>query len=425
MITSLLIAMLAVPTAPLGDQSTWTDLGGGHPGALGVPQLVATGDAAPGAPISIELTGAKPLAPAYLVVGLTEVQQPLLGGILIPSPTFILPPKRVGANGDLTWQTTWPQTAPAALDLYYQYWVLDPSGSQGAVASNGVKSSPSPAPEPGTLPAAWINGTDCSTEADTQVHKYNDDFYIIRQSVCTNFEAPFLYLLFGEDRALLLDSGANGQVGLTAVINGLVATWAADHGKVNYPLTVAHTHAHGDHTAGDSNFQGQPNTTVIGTNPNQVQSFFGFTNWPDELRTYDLGNRIVDLVPTPGHENAHLVFYDRRTNNMMTGDTLYPGRIYIFGALSPGSTTWPTFQTSMQRLADFTMARDVNWLLGAHIEMTSTPGVDYPFQASSHPNEHVLQLEPKHIVELNNAAQAMGANPKKDVHPDFIIFPTN
>ncbi|MFT5079655.1 MAG: hydroxyacylglutathione hydrolase [Planctomycetota bacterium] len=423
MIPSLLITLLAVSAATSGDQSTWTDLGGGHPGNLGVPQLVVTGDAEPGAPISLELTGAKPLAPAFLVVGLTEVQQPLLGGLLIPSPTFILQPKRVDPSGNLTWLTHWPATAPSAIDLYYQYWVLDPSASQGATASNGMKSSPSPAPEAGTLPTAWINGTDCATEANTQVHKYNDDFYIIRQSVCTNFEAPFLYLIFGEDRALLLDSGANGQVGLTSVITGLVATWAADHGKVNYPLTVAHTHGHGDHTTGDSNFQGLPNTTVVGTNANQVQSFFGFTNWPEQLLTYDLGNRIIDLIPTPGHEDAHLVFYDRRTDNMMTGDTLYPGRIYIFSTLSQG--TWPVFQASMQRLADFTMARDVNWLLGAHIEMTTTPGVDYAFGASSHPNEHVLQLEPKHIVELNSAAQAMGSNPKKEVHADFIIFPSN
>ena len=38
---------------------------------------------------------------------------------------------------------------------------------------------------------------------DWQVHEYNADFYILRESGCTNYEKPFLYLIFGKDKALL------------------------------------------------------------------------------------------------------------------------------------------------------------------------------------------------------------------------------
>jgi len=41
-----------------------------------------------------------------------------------------------------------------------------------------------------------------------QIHEYNPDLYILRQSGCTDFEKPFVYLLFGRERALLLDTGS-------------------------------------------------------------------------------------------------------------------------------------------------------------------------------------------------------------------------
>ncbi|HEV2691146.1 MAG TPA: hypothetical protein VGV35_21465, partial [Bryobacteraceae bacterium] len=60
----------------------------------------------------------------------------------------------------------------------------------------------------GTFPAQWITGgPDCAAVPPWQVHAYNEDFYILRESGCTNYEKPFLYLLFGNDKALLEDTG--------------------------------------------------------------------------------------------------------------------------------------------------------------------------------------------------------------------------
>ena len=50
--------------------------------------------------------------------------------------------------------------------------------------------------QPGVLPTAWkTGGPNCVTVPDWQVHEYNEDFYILRESGCVHFEKPFLYLM--------------------------------------------------------------------------------------------------------------------------------------------------------------------------------------------------------------------------------------
>src|SRR3954451_17660643 len=71
--------------------------------------------------------------------------------------------------------------------------------------------------------APWIDGT-AAAEPQTQVQRYDADTYVIRQSVKTNFEAPFLYLLFGKDRALLLDTGAGG-LKVRPAVDAVIADW--------------------------------------------------------------------------------------------------------------------------------------------------------------------------------------------------------
>lgn len=275
--------------------------------------------------------------------------------------------------------------------------------------------------ETGTFPATWISGDPaCGSEPQLQVHAYNPDFYIVRQSLCTDFEAPFVYLIFGQQRALLLDTGA-GNVPIGATIRAIRDAWLASHGQASIQLVVAHLHSHGDHVAGDSQFVGQPNTTVVGTSLAAVQSFFGFSAWPTQTVTYDLGGRALDVIAIPGHQAAHIAVYDRQTGILLTGDSLYPGRLYVTGAIGQGN--WNTYKASMQRLVDFTATRPVTWVLGTHIEMTNTPGVAFSVGSTSHPNEHVLQLTRSHLLELNTAIHAM-TTPHFEAHADFLIQPS-
>src|SRR5882757_10928983 len=79
----------------------------------------------------------------------------------------------------------------------------------------------------------WIGGT-AASEPQMQVQRYDADTYVIRQSVKTNFEAPFLYLLFGKDRVLLLDSGAGG-LKIRPTIDGVITDWLAAHHRTSIP----------------------------------------------------------------------------------------------------------------------------------------------------------------------------------------------
>ena len=158
--------------------------------------------------------------------------------------------------------------------------------------------------EPGTLPKAWITGgPNCLEVPDWQVHEYNPALYILRESGCTNYEKPFLYLIFGRDRALLVDTGA-GPVDTATVVMKLVKS------KGGLPLTVAHSHAHGDHVAGDKTFDGAPNVTLVPARVDAEQKAFGIEN---HVGAIDLGGRVVDVIAIPGHQAAHLAYYDRQT----------------------------------------------------------------------------------------------------------------
>ena len=110
------------------------------------------------------------------------------------------------------------------------------------------------------------------------MHAYDEHTYVLRQSKDVTFEAPFVVLLLGSERAMLLDSGAVDDRTLRHTVDGLIATWRAAHPRETYPLVVAHTHAHRDHRAGDRQFADRPDTVVVGTDVASVQQFFGFTD---------------------------------------------------------------------------------------------------------------------------------------------------
>src|SRR5207244_3952826 len=86
------------------------------------------------------------------------------------------------------------------------------------------------------------------------------------------------------------------------------------------PLLVVHTHRHLDHRAGDSQFIGQANVEVVPYDLQGVQRYYKFNDWPNGHAQIDLGNRIVDVIPTPGHNETDLAFYDRTTTLLFSGD---------------------------------------------------------------------------------------------------------
>lgn len=265
------------------------------------------------------------------------------------------------------------------------------------------------------MPRAWMTGgPNCLELPAWQVHEYNASFYILRQSGCTHYEKPFLYLIFGKERALLVDTGA-GKSDAAPVVTGLIGKWAARSQRPGIPLVVAHSHGHGDHTAGDSGFAGMANVTLVPAEVEAEKKAFGIANWPAGAGSIDLGDRVIDVLAIPGHQPAHLAYYDRRTGILLTGDHLYAGRLYV--------TDFAAYLASTRRLAAFTEGRPVAHILGCHIEQSSTPYVDYPVGTVYQPSEHSLELGRAHLLELLDGLEQQQGEPKQVAYRDFTIFP--
>jgi hydroxyacylglutathione hydrolase len=272
----------------------------------------------------------------------------------------------------------------------------------------------------GNLDVRWIHGSASAwhpTDPPIQVHPYDSRTYILRESKDVSWEAPFLYLLFGSRRALLLDTGATpdpNRFPLRATVDGLMANWLVDHPRPEYELVVAHSHGHGDHVAGDPQFTGRPHTRVVGRDVADVRGFFGLNDWPEGVREFDLGDRALAVFGIPGHQAASIAIYDPPTGLLLTGDTVYPGRLYV--------RDMPAFLGSVERMVRFASTRPVTYLMGGHIEMTREPGRDYPIATRYQPQELPLPMHADRLEAVRAAAASVRDRPGVHAFDDFLIY---
>lgn len=279
------------------------------------------------------------------------------------------------------------------------------------------------APTTGSLDVTWAHGArrrrqGLAGEPRFQVHHYDEHTVILRQSKSVSHEAPFLYLLFGNERALLMDTGAVADpepAPLRATVDRLMADWLDAHPREGYELVVAHSHGHNDHVAGDAQFADRPATTVVPRDADAVRAFFGFgEQWPAQTVAFDLGGRVLEVLGSPGHHKAGVTFYDPWTGILLTGDTVVPGRLFAFDGAA--------YLATLERLADFAAGRPVTHVLGCHVEMAREPGRIYPLGALYQPDERAPQMSPAHLAEVRDAvASVAGA---RGVHrfDDFVLY---
>jgi len=118
----------------------WKRLAGGLAGTGGIqPQLSGSGDLSGGDLVSLQLSDAKPGSAAVLFVGLSAVDAPFKGGVLVPAVTVVLPGLSTSGAGSLLLLAPWPTGLPPQLSLYLQVWVADPGAVHGVAGSNAVQ----------------------------------------------------------------------------------------------------------------------------------------------------------------------------------------------------------------------------------------------------------------------------------------------
>ena len=259
----------------------------------------------------------------------------------------------------------------------------------------------------------WIHGSeDCEAlrrSADYlewQKVQYLPDTFIFRQNKCSDFEAVFVYLFVGEEKALLIDAGATKEGGEVLLEEVRRITSA--------PVVVLFSHGHPDHWRGRPAFQNDAGSEVVGVGANNLLKYLGLEDWPDEPLGIELGGRFVEVLSTPGHDLGSLVFYDPRSQFLVSGDTILPGRLYV--------SDWASYVDSIGRLLDWVNDKSVSHVVGGHIEMENAPNIQYPRGTKYQPDEAPLPLTISDVEALYEAISGKEKSERIELGK-FVVWP--
>lgn len=251
-----------------------------------------------------------------------------------------------------------------------------------------------------SLDAPWACvDKDSSKQIALEVRALDDATYALRQSTRVSAEAPIGYLICGRERALLLDTGDEAdptKCPLQQTVDALLAEWAQQQGVPSPSLIVAHTHGHNDHTKGDVQFADRPDTTVVGKDVDVVRRFFGLSEHPYQAVEFALGGRTLLIISTPGHDARSITTIDPAAGLMFSGDTAYPGRLYVDDLAAAKS--------SLAAMVDLAETHGVHTVLGAHVE-NDTHGGDFPVMTRFHRDEAGFSLTVDQLRALRDQLQ--------------------
>lgn len=197
-----------------------------------------------------------------------------------------------------------------------------------------------------------------------EVYKLTEDTYAIYEPY--QFEEAISYLATGKKRAVVIDTGT-GIGNLKKVVSELT----------DLPVSVVNTHTHWDHIGNNYQFKDiacfnnsdciQKLRTGVGKT-RLKSSITGDSLWkslPEEFdpeiwtipsvepttlleegTQIDLGERILEVIYTPGHSPGSICLLDKKNRILFTGDTFFPGPLYAY----PEDVNIDDYITSIENL---------------------------------------------------------------------------
>ena len=159
-----------------------------------------------------------------------------------------------------------------------------------------------------------------------------------------------VYLLEGDDRALLIDAGA--------WMPHLAQTVAKLTDK---PVSLVLTHGHGDHVGGAITFPEvwihPADTVMIG----QGARAYGIkVNLLSDGDIIDLGGRQIEVLATPGHTSGSVSFFDKERGYGFSGDAFGSTNLLLF------TNSFKLLVNTLDRTIGYMKANDINILYPGH-----------------------------------------------------------
>ena len=159
-----------------------------------------------------------------------------------------------------------------------------------------------------------------------------------------------VYLLEGDDRALLIDAGA--------WMPHLAETVAKLTDK---PVSVVLTHGHGDHVGGVIGFPEcwihPADTIMIG----EGARHYGIkVHLLSEGEVIDLGGRQIEVLATPGHTSGSVTFFDKERGYGFSGDAFGSTNLLLF------TNSFRTLIGTLDRTIAYMKANDIKILYPGH-----------------------------------------------------------
>jgi glyoxylase-like metal-dependent hydrolase (beta-lactamase superfamily II) len=148
---------------------------------------------------------------------------------------------------------------------------------------------------------------------DLYAYQPLDDFFLFqtRKDWSTS-----IYVLVGSDRALVIDAGTT-MTNLSASIRRVT----------DKPFELALTHGHIDHTGAINEFD---HLYMHPDDQYMISEYGGRVIPVREGFTFDLGNRIIEVVELPGHSFGSVAFLDATNKLLLTGDCIGSKHCWVF-----------------------------------------------------------------------------------------------
>ena len=158
-----------------------------------------------------------------------------------------------------------------------------------------------------------------------------------------------LYLVEGNDRAVLIDAGTRVP-GLDKIVAGITSK----------PVTMILTHGHGDHVGGVGPFPevwiGPADEQML---RNSQRRYQGQIKHLTDGETIDLGGRKLEVMFTPGHTSGSVTFFDKANHYCFSGDAFGSTNLLVFTYLS-------NVKASAAKVEKYMKDNDIRFLYPGH-----------------------------------------------------------